>query len=179
MKNITIKSTPNPETLQIIFPQIISKEPLEFKLPNEPHSPLLKTLLGFPWVKHILVSQNFISLTKEDWVEWESLKPALLDLISEYQNQPLTEKKSDIDLTDKDLDPQAEKIKHIIDTEIQPAVQLDGGFIQFSHYKNGIVYVKLKGACVGCPSAEWTLKQGIEARIQKDFPEVKEVISID
>ena len=175
MKDIVIQPTPNPDALQFIFPKIISDKPLEFKNQNETNSPLLKTLLGFPWVKQVFISQNFISLTKENWVEWDSLKPALLDLISEYKDQPIIQ--NEPTQPSSNLNELSQKIKHIIDTEIQPAVQMDGGFIQFSHYENGKVYVRLQGACSGCPSAEWTLKQGIETRIQKDFPEVKEVIS--
>jgi len=70
------------------------------------------------------------------------------------------------------------KIKDILDREIKPAVQRDGGFIQFDHYKDWKVYLKLKGACSGCPSAEWTLKQGIEDRFKREIPEILQVISI-
>lgn len=210
MKDIIVQTTPNPSTLQFIFPKKMTDKALEFKNQNETNSPLLKTLLGFPWVKQVFVSQNFISLTKENWVEWESLKPSLLDLISEYKDQPLFpstqpsvhqnshspstgQEQNQNNFSPNPTQPSnqskshppsnqqnpAQKIKQLIDTEIQPIVQMDGGAIQFSHYEDGNVYVRLQGACVGCPSAEWTLKQGVQKRIQQDFPEVKEVIAID
>ena len=78
----------------------------------------------------------------------------------------------------KKPDEAVKKIKSILEKEIQPAVQRDGGFIQFDHYKDGKVYVKLQGACSGCPSAEWTLKQGIEERLKRELPQILEVISI-
>ena len=71
-----------------------------------------------------------------------------------------------------------QQIKHILETDIQPAVAMDGGFISFEHYKDGQVFLKMQGACSGCPSASMTLKQGIETHLKKRLPLVKEVIAI-
>jgi len=70
------------------------------------------------------------------------------------------------------------KINAIIDTEIKPALAADGGAIQFMGYDNGIVKVQLQGACKGCPGATMTLKMGVEARLKREIPEIKEVINI-
>ena len=178
--NIQIQKTPNPDSIQFIFPKKLTNQNYEFKNPQEAScSPLAQTLLGFPWMKQVFISNNFITLTKEDWVEWETLKPPLLEMINEHfqENKSIVIESAQtlINTTDSEI---VKKIKSIIDTEIQPAVQMDGGFIQFSDYKQGKVYLRLQGACSGCPSAEWTLKQGIETRIKQEVPQVTEVISI-
>jgi NFU1 iron-sulfur cluster scaffold homolog, mitochondrial len=70
------------------------------------------------------------------------------------------------------------KIKEILDKDIRPAVQMDGGDIEFKKYENNIVYVRLKGACQGCPGATMTLKMGVEARLKKEIPEIKQVVQV-
>ena len=73
---------------------------------------------------------------------------------------------------------QQKKIKEILEKDIQPAVAMDGGYIEFVDYQDGLVYLKMQGACSGCPSAAFTLKQGIEARLKQSLPEIKEIIAI-
>ena len=178
--NIQIQDTPNPDSIQFVFPKKLTNQAYEFKNQKEAHcSPLAQTLLGFPWMKQVFISNNFIALTKEDWVEWDTLKPPLLDMMNEHfqQNKPIVIDQNQTSSNTEDSEI-VQKIKNIIDTEIQPAVQMDGGFIQFSNYKQGKVYLRLQGACSGCPSAEWTLKQGIETRIKQEIPQVTEVVSI-
>lgn len=183
---ISIQETPNPQVLKFVFNDKLTENIFEFESAGSARSisPLSAQLLGFPWVKKIFIGENFISITKEDWVGWESLKKPLLELIQTTNKtdilSPHSKKTNSVcsKNTDQPADEIVEKIKHILDTEIQPAVQRDGGFIQFDHYKDGKVYVKLQGACSGCPSAEWTLKQGIEDRFKREIPQILEVISI-
>ena len=70
------------------------------------------------------------------------------------------------------------QIKEILDKEIQPAVAMDGGFIEFVSYEDNVVYLSLQGACSGCPSSSYTLKEGIQARLQQLIPEIKEVVPV-
>ena len=136
---------------------------------------------GFLGSKKYLLEKTLSVLQKRIGVEWESLKKPLLELIQTTKKEEIVTPHSEKTASKnahQPVDKIVEKIKHILDTEIQPAVQRDGGFIQFDHYKDGKVYVKLQGACSGCPSAEWTLKQGIEDRFKREIPQILEVVSI-
>lgn len=70
------------------------------------------------------------------------------------------------------------KIKEIIETDIRPALNMDGGDVEFKSYEDGILSVQLQGACQGCPGAQMTLKMGIERRLKEQIPELKEVVSV-
>lgn len=177
---IAVQETPNPQVLKFIFKDSLTKKAVEFDSAESARksSPLAFQLLSFPWVKRVFIGENFISITKEDWVEWEPLKEPLIQMMASKVKEDilLAQQDSSKNLeTDTDI---VKKIKSILDKEIQPAVQMDGGFIEFDHYKDGKVYLKMKGACSGCPSAEWTLKQGIEDKFKREIPQILEVISI-
>ena len=185
MYNINIQETPNPQVLKFIFNDKLTESIAEFDNIDSARSisPLSAQLLGFPWVKKVFIGEDFISITKEDWVEWEPVKDPLVHLLKQASKRDILNAQKTTHLeASKNSETDSEvvkKIKDILDREIQPAVQMDGGFIQFDHYKDGKVYLKMQGACSGCPSAEWTLKQGIEDRFKKDIPQILEVISID
>ncbi|MDE0151269.1 MAG: NifU family protein [Bdellovibrionales bacterium] len=185
MVNITVQKTPNPQVLKFIFSDKLTESIAEFDSVDSARniSSLSAQLLGFPWVKKVFIGENFISITKEDWVEWEPVKDPLLHLLKQTSKRDILNiqktspiNKSNNSQTDAEV---VRQIQDILDREIQPAVQMDGGFIQFDHYKDGKVYLKMQGACSGCPSAEWTLKQGIEDRLKRDLPQILEVISIN
>ena len=184
--NLRIQETPNPQVLKFVFNCKLTESIAEFENANLARnlSPLSAQLLNFPWVKKVFIGENFISITKEDWVEWEPVKNPLLQLLEKTSKEDILSSHAkdthtvDSKNANQDASEFVKKIRHILDTEIQPAVQRDGGFIQFDRYKDGKVYVRLKGACSNCPSAEWTLKQGIEDRLKRDLPQILEVISI-
>ena len=177
---VEISPTPNPHSLKFEVNRKLADQPTEFSADQSaPSPPLIQTILGFPWALKVFVSHHFISITKEDWVEWDQLKDSLKDLIQEHleQNPSLICSVTPTAAAIPETKTTAQ-IKDIIDREIQPAVQMDGGFIEFSNYKDGNVYLRLKGACSGCPSAEWTLKEGIEKRLKAEIPKIKSVISV-
>ena len=181
MSSIEIKTTPNPHALKFVVNQVLTEEPYEYSdvQKAQKESTLAYKLLSLPWVLNVFIGKDFITITKEDWVEWEPVQEPLTYMIKEsiLSDSPIVRSKKHV----KPLGAGSsvvEKIKFIIDNDIQPAVQRDGGFIQFSEFKKGKLYVELKGACSGCPSAEFTLKQGIEQLIRQEVPEVQEVISI-
>ncbi len=182
MIQITAEKTPNPNALKFMVNQTLTKEPYECnsaqKAQNQ--STLAYKLLSLPWIVNVFIGENFITVTKEDWVDWEPVQEPLIHMMKEsiLSGSPLVQSKNH---SSQPLQPHStvvEKIKFIINQDIQPAVQRDGGFIQFSKFKDGKLYVELKGACSGCPSAEFTLKQGIEQLIRQEVPEVQEVISV-
>ena len=183
MANIIVQETPNPQVLKFIFKDKFTDSIAEFDSIDSARSisPLSAQLLGFPWVKKVFIGENFISITKEDWVEWDPVKDPLLHLLKQTSKKDILniQKTSPIKESNSSNTEIVRKIQDILKREIQPAVQMDGGFIQFDHYEDGKVYLKMQGACSGCPSAEWTLKQGIEQRLKRDLPQILEVISIN
>ena len=145
-------------------------------------SPLAGKILGFPWAKSVFLGKDFITVTKEDWVEWDILRDPLASLIQEHLEkgeQVLLPEVSTAAKTSNEKDSSAvQLIKEILKNEIQPAVAMDGGFIDFVSYKDKKVYLNLQGACSGCPSSAFTLKEGIETRLKQSLPEIEEVIAI-
>ncbi len=186
MLKINVQETPNPQALKFVFNDKLTENAFEFENAGSAQyvSPLSAQLLNFPWVKRVFIRENFISITKEDWIEWEPVKGPLLQMLEKASKEDILPSRAEkprptnSENSNQSSDEVVKKIKHILSAEIQPAVQRDGGFIQFDQYKDGRVYVKLQGACSGCPSAEWTLKQGIEERLKRDLPQILEVISI-
>lgn len=192
-KNQTVKieKTPNPSTLKFEIQGEISHSSVEFNDVSEAiRSPLATKLFGFPWMEKVFIGPNFISITKQDWVEWEVLALPLAHLIEDHiqRGEPvLLELKSfdedEIENRDEEIETSNEsliikKIKKLLNQEIRPVVALDGGDISFVHFENGQLQVEMKGACAGCPSSMATLKEGVEARMKQVIPEVKEVISV-
>lgn len=185
MHKVTFEPTPNPNTYRFSLPQTGLTSPKILKNAREAESsPLAKKIFGFPWTSEILLSSDFIAVTKQDWVEWDILANPLSGLIQEHvDNEEFfwIEFSSSEPLSD-DIDPQdsplIKDIKYTLLNEIRPVVALDGGDIRFVKLENDILYVSMQGACSGCPSSQATLKQGIEVRIQELYPQIKSVEAI-
>ena len=185
---VTYEITPNPHSLKFIVDSKICDEILEVNDRNQAsRSPLAQKILGFPWAKSVFLGENFVTVTKEDWLEWDIICDPLSELIKthlEKGEKVLLPKISHSNNKSKKANSEEEgseeikKIKEILDKDIQPAVAMDGGYIEFVSYENGIVYLNLQGACSGCPSSSFTLKQGIEERLKQFVPEIKEVVAI-
>lgn len=184
---VTYETTPNPHSLKFVVNNQICAEKLEITSRTEAlRSPLAAKILGFPWAKTVFLGENFVTVTKEDWLDWDAICDPLSDLIKEHLERgekvllPKRERpeKAKSDLKQEDSE-EVKKIKEILEKDIQPAVAMDGGFIEFVSYKEGIVYLKLQGACSGCPSSVYTLKQGIENRLRQFVPDIKEVLDVD
>lgn len=183
---IQTQDTPNPNTLKFIPGcEVLSSGTMHFDSANEAsHSPLALALFDIEGVKHVFFGADFISITKQDELEWHTLKPGLLGTIMEHfvakrpvLTKPLEEIKESS--SDEFQDEISEQIKDLIDTRVRPAVAMDGGDIIFQGYKNGVVYLKLQGSCSGCPSATVTLKDGIENMLKHYVPEVIRVEAVE
>ena len=176
---VSYENTPNPQSLKFNLNHKICDQVIEFKdRQSAERSPIALKILGFPWVKSVFLGENFITITKEDWVEWDIISDPARDLIEDHFNQngqALLPKKEELSHENSE---EAQKIKEILDRDIQPAVAMDGGYIEFVSYEKGIVYLSLQGACSGCPSSTVTLKQGIETRLKQFIPEIKEVVDV-
>ena len=189
---VTAEATPNPDCYKFVFSQKISDENVNFDDPvKSSRSPLANKIFGFPWVDSVYIGENFVSINKQDWVEWNLIADPLANLLKEHveDGQPIfaddidtdspghTGAKHSIDENDSEL---VVKIKNFLDQEIRPFVAMDGGDVTYNNFNldSGLLEINMTGACDGCPSSTATLKMGIEARIQEIIPEVKEVTSV-
>jgi Fe-S cluster biogenesis protein NfuA len=181
---ITIEQTPNPATLKFNLSKQIIEAPQDFPSAQEAHnSPLASKLFGFPWTNAVFIGPNFVTVTKQDWVDWDILAEPLAGLIREHLErgepvyiEPHLQASNDEEENDS---PIIKQIKRILSAEIRPVVAMDGGDITFANYNDGILAIHMKGACAGCPSSTATLKEGIEARFKELMPaDIKEVISV-
>jgi Fe-S cluster biogenesis protein NfuA len=192
MSAITVRaeSTPNPQTMRFSSSVPLTETPADFKSAKETlTAPLARKIFGFPWTAGVYIGRDFVTVTKQDWVDWETLAEPLSGLIAEHleRGEPVmtnqtaaasAKRAPAATATQGHADETAEEtIKRILEDEIRPAVAMDGGDITFSRYEDGIVYLLMQGSCAGCPSSTMTLKMGIETRLKEVLPEIREVVS--
>lgn len=180
---IQTEETPNPATLKFLPGRILMAEgTADFKSQEEASkSPLAQKLFEIDGVKGIFFGADFITVSKEDPMDWVVLKPSVLGAIMEHflTHQPLFYEKGTLYSCQEEDDPLVAQIKEILDTRVRPAVAMDGGDIVFDHFVEGIVYVRMQGSCSGCPSSSNTLKSGIENMLRHYVPEVLEVRAVE
>ena len=181
---IQTEATPNPATLKFL-PGRAVLESGTLDMPNQAaaaQSPLAAALFQIPNVGGVFFGSDFISITKSAG-DWQQIKPAILGAIMEHfiSGAPLLASGAETEagdadefFDDKDADTVA-TIKDLIETRVRPAVAGDGGDITFKGYKEGVVYLTMKGACSGCPSSTATLRHGIQNLLRHFVPEVQEV----
>jgi Fe-S cluster biogenesis protein NfuA len=179
---IQTEPTPNPATLKFVPGRaVLSGEPLDVRGRDEAaQSPLAERLFDIAGVSGVFLGSDFIAVTKEAG-EWQHLKPAILGAIMEHfmSGDPIL-REGDRDAGDAEFFEAADAetvatIKDLIDTRVRPAVANDGGDITFRGFKDGVVYLNMKGACSGCPSSTATLRHGIQNLLRHFVPEVTEV----
>ena len=177
---VQIQTTPNPNSLKFIPGKKVSLiGPIEIIEISKTNNELIRNILSIDGVKGIFLSDDFISVNKEDSFYWEDLKHIIISFINDYFAQGNESVISKI-IEEKDFDTSTVEgqIIKILETKIRPAVARDGGDIKFKEFKDGIVRVELQGACSGCPSAALTLKQGVQNLLCHYIPEVREVEAI-
>ena len=184
---IQTEATPNPATLKFLPGRIVmGSGTLDLREGADvDRSPLAQRLFGVPGVSGVFLGSDFITVTKSDG-EWPHLKPAILGAIMEHfmSGAPVLAAGADQELNEEGEffapeDAQTvETIKDLLETRIRPAVAGDGGDITFRGYREGTVYLAMKGACSGCPSSTATLKHGIQNLLRHFLPEVQEVEAI-
>ena len=173
--------TPNPNSLKFLPGKKVSNDiPTEIIDKNKSNNELIRNILSINGVKGIFLSDDFLSVNKDEKVQWEDLKHIIISFINDYYlngNEIVIDKesenKSNINLTDIE-----KKIVNILENKVRPAVAKDGGDIKFKNFKDGVVTVSLQGSCSGCPSSTMTLKQGVQNLLCHYIPEIKEVIAI-
>lgn len=183
---IQTEDTPNPNALKFLPGSVISQEgPVFFNNPKEAigKSDLAVKIYGIEGVDAVFYGYDFITVTKTDKYGWDVLKPEILMCIMDHlvAGLPIFDKGSGLsnEINMDDLPEIEQQIVEIIETRVRPSVAMDGGDITYQGFEDGIVYLKLKGACSGCPSASVTLKNGIESMLQHFVPEVKAVEAVE
>jgi len=178
--SIYTESTPNPSVLKFVSSKLIVDENLEFNNIDEAKEvDFVKKLFGFPFVKSVYLSKNFISITKYDIKDWGEITSELRIFIKNYlENNKIEINKVQKIQTEIKLDSTSKEIISILDEYIKPAVSSDGGNILFESYnpKKKLVKVILQGACSGCPSSTITLKNGIENMLKEMLSGKVEVV---
>ena len=177
---IQTQITPNPNSLKFLPEKKVSNcGPYEILKKDGIKNDLVRNILSINGVESIFLGEDFISVNKNDTIDWEDIKHIVISLINDFYSsgkqfvidESLEEEHSNLDEIEK-------KIVKILDQKIRPAVAKDGGDIKFKEFKDGIVKVQLQGSCSGCPSSTMTLKQGVQNLLCHYLPEVKEVVAI-
>lgn len=183
---IQTEATPNPATLKFIPGKtVLGDGTADYRDPSEAAlSPLAQRLFAVDGVRGVFLGSDFISVTKGEG-EWQHLKPAILGAIMDHfmSGAPVVAGGDSGDEEEVgDFDPKDEEtvntIKELLETRVRPAVANDGGDIAFHGFRDGIVFLHMRGACSGCPSSTATLRGGIERLLQHFCPDVQEVRAV-
>lgn len=189
--NVYAEMTPNPTTMKFVANKylLLNNESVEFTSASEAkgYSPLAEQLFQFPFVKGVFIASNFVTVTKTDALSWDFVTMELREFIKNWiadakdiliqmpQPKPVEPKADKVYLPSEYDDA----IRSLLDEYVRPAVETDGGAIDFRSFEDGVVTVLLKGSCAGCPSSTATLKGGIENLLKQHLPEVKSVVAED
>ncbi|MBK8723886.1 MAG: NifU family protein [Saprospiraceae bacterium] len=189
---IYTESTPNPETLKFVTNRMLYKGTADFREESlaKEWSPLATAIFEMPYVKGVYICNNFVTVTKEFNYEWQDIMLKTKEFVKKCVEDGMTvvkdgfaesiealaaeNKEKTYSAEDSEI---VQRIIDLIETYVKPAVEMDGGNIEFVAFTNGIVTVRLQGSCSGCPSSTVTLKSGIEGMLQRMVPEVKEVVA--
>jgi NFU1 iron-sulfur cluster scaffold homolog, mitochondrial len=188
--SIYTEMTPNPETMKFVANKLLYPgKSIDFAdEASATASPLAKELFGFPFIKSVFIASNFVTLTKTaDTDDWQDVIPSIKQFLKDYLenggvvvNDDLVQennKQNASNTIQADDDDVVKRIKELLENYVKPAVEMDGGAIQFKSYENGKVNLVLQGSCSGCPSSMITLKSGIEGMMKRMIPEVEEVVA--
>ena len=184
---IQTEATPNPVTLKFLPGRVVLPEgTMEFRSADDAEeSPLAAALFDVGGVSGVFFGHDFVTVAKDEAAEWQHLKPAILGAIMEHfmSGAPLTtsahEEPADEQFFDEADSETVATIKDLLETRIRPAVAQDGGDITFQGFRDGVVYLNMRGSCSGCPSSTATLKNGIQNLLRHFVPEVREVQSVN
>lgn len=184
---IQTETTPNPATMKFIpGREVLAAGTFEATTPQAADaSPLAARLMAVAGVTGVFLGSDFITVTKDEG-DWAHLKPAVLGAIMEHfvsgapvlaEGIPGDSQDSEEFFDEADRET-VETIKELLETRVRPAVAGDGGDITFRGFKEGVVYLNMKGSCAGCPSSTATLKHGIENLLRHFLPDVQEVAAV-
>lgn len=194
MKNpvmLYTEQTPNPEALKYVTNRLLYRGIADFKEKDlaAEWSPMANSLMELPYVKSVYFNNNYVTIMKELNYDWAEIMLKLKEFIKDYiENGGTVVKEGFTEYWEQHTAQQnasqftgedgeiARKVKELIDTYVKPAVEMDGGNIEFKAFEKGRVFVTMQGSCSGCPSSSVTLKAGIEGMLKRMIPEVTEVV---
>ncbi|MCA0431695.1 MAG: NifU family protein [Proteobacteria bacterium] len=181
---IQTEATPNPATLKFIPGKpVLPGGTRDFRSADEAdESPLAAKLFGIKGVSGVFLGHDFVTVSRNG-VEWQQLKPAILGAIMDHylSGAPVVSEdaeeipEGDGEFFEEEHRDTVKTIKDLLESRVRPAVAQDGGDITFKGFKEGVVYLNMKGSCAGCPSSTATLKHGIENLLRHFVPAVAEV----
>ena len=179
---IQTESTPNPATLKFLPGQTVMEQgTVDFPNSDSANSsPLAARLFALNGVTGVFLGNDFVTVTKQDSIDWEHIKPSILGAIMDHfhSGAPVIDGEQTGSVHAEHSGEDTEivgQIKELLDSRVRPAVAQDGGDITFHGFERGVVYLQMQGACAGCPSSTMTLKMGIENLLRHYIPEVTEV----
>lgn len=178
---IQTETTPNPATLKFLpGTAILPGRTADFrKAADAAKAPLAVRLFEVNGVDGVFLGHDFVSVTKADGSEWNTLKPQVLAALMEHLTKGLPVMLEEgAEIGPEELGEIEAQIVELLETRVRPAVAQDGGDIMFDRFEDGVVYLHLRGACAGCPSSTATLKSGIENMLRYYVPEVMEVRAV-
>ena len=180
------EETPNPDSLKFYFGTQLLPDGKTCDFPSREAaiwSPFAMKLFEIEGIKSAFFSSTFIVLNKEGDFEWELLKPEIYSAVADFfsSGDPIFTRDPDTPrpAPDGSEDEVIQTILELIDVKVRPMVQEDGGDVEFRKFEDGVVYLKMQGACSGCPSAPATLKRGIERMLMHWVPEVQGVVQVE
>lgn len=187
------EQTPNPESLKFVTNRMLYKGTADFREEElaQEWSPLATELFQMPFVKGVYICNNFVTVTKEFNYDWADVMLKVKEFLKNYISEDkvlikdgfeeamakIEEERGASYNYDENEAEIVKKIKDMIETYVKPAVEMDGGNIEFKSWDKGTVILVMQGACSGCPSSTVTLKAGIEGMLKRMIPEVKEVVA--
>lgn len=184
---INLEFTPNPNTLKFVLNKpLLERGGANFlTVESARHAPLAERLLKIPGVGGIMIGTNFVTVTRGKDGSWDTLADEVPKGIQNHFREGLPvflpeflEARAKEQIPTANASELENKIKSILDSEIRPAVAMDGGDIVFDRFENGVVYLHLQGSCSSCPSSIATLKMGVETRLREAIPEILEVVQV-
>jgi Fe-S cluster biogenesis protein NfuA len=172
--------TPNPRSVKFLTDRtLVPVGSADFRTPEScATSPLAMRLFDLDHVSGVFLSQNFVTVTADTDEVWPTLSPQVVDAIAAHLESGEAILEENQSQGTHEGDEVVRKINEILDQQIRPAVAMDGGDVVFVEFVNGVVRLKMQGACGGCPSSTATLKQGIEARLRHFVPQVQSVEAV-
>lgn len=185
---IETEATPNPATLKFLPGRDVmgARGTADFTAAEEAitRSPLAARVFAAGDVARVFLGTDFVTVTKTDETDWQMLRPRVLGAIMEHftaglpvmEGAEADDEAEDVDPADAEI---ALQIKELLDTRVRPAVAGDGGDIVFRGFRDGVVRLRMQGACSGCPSSRATLKHGVENMLRHYIPEVVAVEQVE
>lgn len=182
--SIYTEATPNPDSLKFVMNKmLLTGRSVDFERGDAvAFAPLAEAIFNeFSFAKGVFIMNNFVTVRKDAEIDWFEVKSSISDFIKNWvsEGKTIVGEIPETDNISGELDGDAivAKIKQMLDQYVKPAVEMDGGAIQFKSFDNGIVTLMMQGSCSGCPSSTVTLKSGIEGLLRRMVPEVKEVVA--